>query len=137
MGEERMRPDLSNIGKAQKILDDFDKQGLKYDGEKIRFELLAGDALRGTAKVLTFGAKKYKDRNWEKGINYSRVFGALQRHLWSWFQGDDIDEETSINHLHHASCCIMFLQAYIERSMDNFDDRPGKKETPPTVEYRE
>jgi len=98
-------------------------EGKKFDDDKVRMELLPPEAIEGTAKVLTFGAKKYEDRNWEKGIKYSRVFGALMRHMWAWWRGENLDPETGLSHLHHAGCCIMFLQTYNERKMDEFDDR--------------
>ncbi len=53
--------------------------GVKHDQDKTRYELLPAEFLDGVAQVLTFGAKKYADRNWESGIKYSRVFGALMR----------------------------------------------------------
>jgi hypothetical protein len=100
-------------------------QGQKDDGGKLPMDLLAYDALKGTAQVLAFGAEKYAPRNWEKGIEYSRVFAALQRHMTAWWMGEDLDPETGLSHLHHAGCCIMFLQAFNERGMSKFDDRPG------------
>lgn len=103
--------------------------GVKADTGKLRYDLLAPEALEGTAKVLTFGAQKYSDRNWEQGIKYSRVFGALMRHMWAWWRGEDLDAETRLSHLHHAACCIHFLQAYWERNMVSFDDRPTKQQS--------
>jgi len=100
--------------------------GTKDDGEKIRTDQAPIGALMGTAQVLTFGAKKYAPRNWEKGIEYSRVYGAALRHLFAWFEGQDLDPETGLSHLHHASCCVMFLQSYITRGMTDIDDRPIK-----------
>lgn len=100
------------------------EEGTKADEGKLPLDLLAYDALAGTARVLQFGAEKYAPRNWEKGIAYSRVFAALQRHITAWWQGEDTDPETGLSHLHHAGCCIMFLQAYHERDLTDLDDRP-------------
>ena len=61
------------------------------------------------AKILTFGAKKYSDRNWEKGFAWSRAYGAVQRHLTSFWDGEDLDPETQLSHLAHAICEITFL----------------------------
>lgn len=97
--------------------------GRKDDQDKIRFELLPGDALRAIAVILTFGAKKYSDRNWEKGMHWSRPYGALQRHLTDWFEGKGLDEETGKSHLWHAGCCLLFLIAYELRGIGT-DDRP-------------
>ena len=101
----------------------YPKQGLKFDTEKIRMELLPSEALEEIAKVLTKGAEKYQARNWEKGIKYGRVYGALLRHLNSFWKGEDYDKEWNIHHLAHAGCCLMFLLTYELRKMKDFDDR--------------
>lgn len=107
-------------------------EGTKHDGGKVRLELLPPELLYGTATILTFGAEKYDDRNWELGMKWSRVFGALMRHLWSWWGGKgpsrvnflfgELDEETGHSHLWHAACCIAFLITYEEREVGE-DDR--------------
>lgn len=98
--------------------------GNKFDGEKLRLDLLSFQAIQGTADVLTFGAKKYGDRNWENGLSFSRVFGALLRHLFAWWLGKDNDDETGLSHLDHAACCLMFLQHYSKnKKYKKFDDR--------------
>jgi hypothetical protein len=99
------------------------KEGAKYDDGKIRYDLLPPEAIHEIARVLTFGANKYAPRNWEKGISYGRVFGALMRHMWSWWRGEKLDPETHISHLAHAGCCLFFLLTYEARNMKGFDDR--------------
>ena len=99
-------------------------QSMKKDKGKVRLDLLSVSAMNGTAEVLAFGAEKYEERGWEKGMEYSRVYGALLRHMTTWWAGEDLDEETKLSHLHHASCCIMFLQTYVEENMHSFDARP-------------
>lgn len=92
-------------------------------------DLLSPEWLEGTADILTFGVKKYEDHNWAKGIKYSRVFGALLRHLWAWHRGEANDVETGKNHLFHASCCLMFLCHYEshKNAYKSFDDRPSNQ----------
>lgn len=97
--------------------------GVKFDEDKVRMELLPPELLVGTAQILTFGAEKYSDRNWEEGMDWSRVFGALMRHMWAWWGGEHLDPETGASHLKHAACCIAFLMAYEERGTGK-DDRP-------------
>lgn len=92
--------------------------GLKYDGGKPPWHLLAWDAVRLVVLVLAFGAKKYADRNWEKGIAHSRTFAAAQRHMFSWYQDrEDDDPETGLHHLAHAICELMFALAFDARKM--------------------
>ena len=99
------------------------QEALKFDEEKIRYELLPPEFLEATSVILTFGAKKYEDRNWEKGMKWSRVFGALMRHMWAWWRGEHTDPETGKSHLWHACCCLAFLVAYEQRKVGE-DDRP-------------
>jgi hypothetical protein len=100
-----------------------DNEGTKHDEEKPRTDLLPIDPMMDIAEILTFGAKKYSDRNWEKGIKWSRVYGALLRHMFAWWKGQDLDPETGKSHLAHAGCCIMFLLQYSKHNKE-FDDRP-------------
>lgn len=107
-------------------------EGTKYDTGKVRIELLPGEFIYAVAKILTFGAEKYDDRNWELGMKWSRVYGALMRHLWAWWQGKgptnenfvfgETDEETGFSHLWHAGACLCFLITYEIRKTGE-DDR--------------
>ena len=98
-------------------------KGVKFDGGKLRMELIPPEIMEAQAKVLSFGAQKYPERNWELGMDWSRVFGACMRHMWAWWGGEDKDPETGFSHLAHAACCIMFLVTYEERDVGE-DDRP-------------
>lgn len=94
----------------------------KQDGGKPRLDLIAPEFLFGTAEVLRFGADKYAQRNWEKGMSWGRCFGAMMRHMWAWWGGEATDKETGLSHLWHAACCLMFLIAYEQRKIGT-DDR--------------
>jgi len=98
--------------------------GRKDDVGKIRMELVPPSLITAVGTILTFGAKKYAPRNWEKGIAWGRVFGALMRHLWLWWAGENFDPETHQSHLWHAACCITFLIEY-ETTHEELDDRPS------------
>ena len=98
------------------------ERGVKFDGNKLRMDLLPPELLLGVADVLTHGANKYGGRNWELGMDWSRVSGALLRHFVAWMGGEDIDPESGKPHLSHVACNIAFLIAYAERNIGN-DDR--------------
>jgi hypothetical protein len=91
--------------------------GVKFDQGKPRMELLPPELMVEVAKVLTFGAEKYEARNWEKGMDWGRIYGSLQRHLNAWASGEDTDPETGLSHLAHAGCNIAFLLAYTQRGV--------------------
>lgn len=99
-----------------------DEPAWKQDAGKARIDLIAPEFLFGTAAVLEFGAAKYAERNWEKGMSWGRCFGALMRHMWAWWGGEQKDAETGMSHLAHAACCLMFLMAYENRKIGT-DDR--------------
>lgn len=87
--------------------------GVKYDGDKPRYELIPPHALDEMVKVLTIGAKKYDDENWRKLDNLAnRYRGALLRHTMAIAQGELYDDETGLLHSAHAMCCTAFLTEY-------------------------
>ncbi len=123
----------ANFGKGRDSVVDYQPmassgqvglEGKKADSGKDRWDLAPMDAIREVVKVLGFGASKYGDRNWEKGIKFSRLYAAALRHLTAWFEGEDRDPETGLSHLAHAGCCVLFLLAFTIRGHGHFDDRP-------------
>jgi hypothetical protein len=99
------------------------KIALKFDKGKLRMELIDPVVPQALASILTFGAKKYGPWNWAKGFEWSRVYGALQRHLTDWYNGEDNDPETGESHLHSALCNLAFLISHETRGLGQ-DDRP-------------
>lgn len=94
----------------------------KADVGKPRVDLIPHEFILETAEVLSFGADKYSPGNWKAGADWSRYFSAMQRHLWAWKSGEDLDPETGKSHLAHAACCLSFLMAYQARKIGT-DDR--------------
>ena len=73
---------------------------------------------------MAFGAKKYGVYNWLDGMEWSRLVGAVMRHVLAWHGGEDLDPETGASHLAHARCCLAMLMGYQELSIGE-DDRYG------------
>ena len=82
---------------------------MKFDDGKLKYNLLPPKAFKEMAKVLTYGAKKYKPNNWQHVDDTTRYIDALYRHLEAWRAGDKIDEESKLSHLSHALTNIAFL----------------------------
>lgn len=101
-------------------------EGVKHDEGKARMDLVPPEAIAAMAHVLTFGADKYGERNWELGMRWSRPYAALLRHLLAWWGGEDEDPETGMSHMWHVMCCAAFLTAFEARD-EGLDDRPGKR----------
>jgi hypothetical protein len=88
------------------------KLGIKFDNgaDKLRWDLLPWREVEKVVKILTFGAMKYADNNWQYvPEREKRYFAAAMRHLVAWKQGEINDKESGENHLSHALCCILFL----------------------------
>lgn len=108
-------------------------EGAKFDNGKLRMDLIPPEADRAMAQVLTMGAAKYGDRNWEKGLNWSRVLAALKRHLLDWEMRVDLDEESKLNHMKHVLWNAMALVTFIERGVGRDDRGYGKHGTSGTI----
>lgn len=99
------------------------RKAQKHDGGKLRYDLVPTEALADIVSVLSFGADKYGDRNWEQGLECSRLYAAVHRHLAAYWSGETFDKESGHPHLAHAGCGIlMLLQA--PRIPTAVDDRP-------------
>lgn len=98
------------------------KGGVKFDQGKLRYDLIPHDALRQLVEIYTHGAKKYDDNNWRKGMKWGRIYGATQRHLTAFWEGEDIDPDSGLHHLAHAAWGCFALLNFIEEHKE-FDDR--------------
>lgn len=65
----------------------------------IRLDLIPKCLLVELGKVYYYGAVKYSDRNWEKGIAFNRVIGPIYRHFIKWLRGEKKDPELGTHHL--------------------------------------
>ena len=85
-------------------------KGVKHDKKKLRWCLLPMAPLRYVVAVLTHGAVKYEDNNWQKVSNgKERYYSAMIRHIDQHVDGEWIDDEFGLPHLAHALCCLIFL----------------------------
>jgi len=83
---------------------------MKFDGDKLRYDLIPPVVTRQLAMILTFGALKYDDNNWQNVDRAKqRYYAALMRHLEEWRAGDDSDDDSGCHHLAHALTNIAFL----------------------------
>lgn len=94
----------------------------RYDDGKIRLDLVPTSLIEEVGKVLTFGAKKYDEHNWKKGMKWSRCIASLKRHIQEFENCKDFDDESSLLHLGHAATNIAFLIEYYKIHPE-LDDR--------------
>ena len=91
---------------------------IKYDSKKLRYELVDPLAIEGLTKVLEFGANTYAVDNWRGGFSYSRIIGALERHLIAIKRGEFIDSESNLPHIDHVGANWMFLSFFMKKRPD-------------------
>lgn len=100
--------------------------GIKHDKNKPKLHLIPKESLEMMAQALEYGCKKYGKRNYEKGIEYTRLVDAALRHLYQWIHKKDCDEESGLNHIGHALSNLAML-AYMIENRPDMDDRLSAK----------
>lgn len=83
------------------------------------------EALAAAAASFEYGAQKYADRNWEKGLPWQQMIDSLKRHVEDFERGRDYDDGEDGSDLHQV-CMIMasamMLTASVIRGIGK-DDR--------------
>jgi hypothetical protein len=98
--------------------------GVKYDEDKLRYDLIPPLALEEVVKVLTAGAKIYEPENWRNVEGWKdRYFAAPQRHQWKWKRGKIWDDEPDAKgrpgtNRHHIACAIASLMFLLEKELE-------------------
>ena len=77
------------------------KEGMKFDEDKLRYDLIPPEILLWLAELYTHGAKKYAPNNW-KQVSTEKYIAAFYRHFNDWRLGINLDKDSSMHHLKHA-----------------------------------
>lgn len=79
------------------------------------------------------GARKYKERNWEKGIDEERYVASAKRHMNQWLMGEE-DEDHLIAWLWNVYCLVateeMIERGILPESLRNLPDYRIRKSRP-------
>lgn len=81
---------------------------MKFDDNKLRYDLIEPVMFEALVEVLTYGAEKYAPNNW-KTVEPERYYSALMRHLVEYRKGRMLDPESNLSHLWHALTNVAFL----------------------------
>lgn len=114
-------PDL-HIAERNRECPDATGGGKRDDVGKSRMDLIPMDALYELGEIYQFGAEKYADRNWEKGMKWSRMIGPLLRHIAAFMCGIERDPESKQLHSAHMAWNALGLLTYELRGIGE-DDR--------------
>lgn len=86
------------------------------------------EAVAAAAASLEYGAQKYSDRNWEKGLPWQQMIDSLKRHIEDFERGHDYDDGEDGSDLHQV-CMIMasamMLSASVIRGIGTDDRLPA------------
>jgi hypothetical protein len=98
---------------------------MKYDKDKAPMALVPPEFIEELAFCFGMGAQKYGEWNWRMDVDdtsYSRTYSSIQRHLNSFWKGEDLDPESGLSHLAHAATqiCILMMQ---QKECPDMDDR--------------
>jgi hypothetical protein len=97
-------------------------KGSKFDTGKAQIHLVPPDFIVAVARVLEFGAGKYGEWNWQKGLRLSRIYDSTLRHMLAWQKGEDLDPESKLPHVWHAACNTAFMTWFLQHKPE-LDDR--------------
>lgn len=81
-------------------------------------------ALFHLGRAMSDGRRKYGLMNWrEKTVSATIYYDAAMRHLLSWFDGEEVADDSKVHHLGHAMACLgIILDAQATGNLN--DDRP-------------
>ena len=94
--------------------------------EKTPISVLPAQVLMETGLALYEGDRKYGRSNYRvAGVRSSVYYDACMRHLMSWWDGQDIDPDSGLNHVTKAIAGLMVLRDAMLNDKCS-DDRPPK-----------
>ena len=112
---------------------------LQDDGERINYgegsaqrepslgkgrpDLISPFALTRLSKHYENGGLKYDDRNWEKGMPFSRYTASMMRHVLAWMKGDKSED-----HLAAIAWNSFAIMHHQELGETEWNDMPKYKE---------
>lgn len=94
--------------------------------KKVPYSTVPCMVIAETALALLEGARKYGRHNYRKaGVRASVYFDATKRHMDAWWEGQDIDPDSTLSHVTKAIASLIVLRDSM--LIGNWvDDRPPK-----------
>lgn len=109
-GEKELYTRPNTMQTAYEVTIGYNSEGKKYDSGKLLVSLVQPEFVKGVAEVLTFGANKYAPNSWQTLPDAKRRYeDALYRHWLAYLGGEQLDNESGLEHLKHLATNAMFL----------------------------
>ena len=100
-----------------------EETGKKFDGDKLRFDLIPPECEAMIAAVFTMGAMKYSPDNWQKVEGFDwRYYNGKTRHSNQRRLGEVFDSDSGLPHSAHAAVNAIF------ELWKDIQDHVGKKD---------
>lgn len=90
------------------------------DADNERWDLIPYIGMKRVAQTCAEGAKKYGERNWERGMPISTLLNHAARHIYLYIAGDKIED-----HLAHAAWNLL-AACHMEELMPEMNDIPAR-----------
>jgi len=100
----------------------IEERAKRFNHGKLRYDLLEPFATKELVKIFTKGSEKYGDKNWLKGMEWSKCLASLKRHIAAFEAGEDIDPELGTYHMANAAWNCLALVSYYKYA-PHLDDR--------------
>lgn len=100
------------------------------------FRQLPLEALAAGAAALEYGARKYDNRNWEKGLPWQQMIDSLKRHIEDFERGHEYDDAEGGSGLPHVALIMssaIMLSASVIRGIGQDDRLPPVDENAMTA----
>jgi hypothetical protein len=92
--------------------------------KKPRLSLVSPASILYEALAMTNGAVKYGAFNWrDKKVQADIYVDACLRHLYSWYDGEELAQDSKVHHLAHAKACLGIIIDAMETG-NLIDNRP-------------
>jgi len=93
---------------------------------KVSMSVLPANVMLEVATAMFEGASKYGRHNYRHaGVRASVYYDATLRHLIAWWEGEDIDDASSLSHITKAISSLVVLRDAMLNDMLT-DDRPAR-----------
>lgn len=150
-GEEYLIKRINNMGQIKRklineqeeerlnLLGDFVKVDTKQKKDsnpkdavgvkKVPLSTVPAEVLMEIGLGMLEGARKYGRHNYRVvGVRASVYYDAAMRHLMAWWEGEDNDPDSDLNHITKALCTlVVFRDAMLNQKLE--DDRPPSLES--------
>ncbi len=94
--------------RSESLKDEKEKaleKGVKFDDGKPAVAFIPKAAMFAEGQAFAYGAKKYADWNYKKGIPVTKTIAAAIRHLMQFMDGEELDFDPSCDQcVDHSSC---------------------------------